>query len=182
MSWNRRKKLWMGGQVAIDRIEDTVLVVGLRFVARDPWKSKLCQDRGYVLVFELDRPMRASGPSHEVRTISCFDVWLFREFMSEHREIDFDDCIKFVVSPSRSVFLVAGHLWMVHCIGICRSSDTPKICLRISGSRRSCTWISRRSIVLSTSTPKQCSRLLRVLQNSACAKRAISKRNPASAR
>lgn len=77
----------MSREVPVYGIEDRVLIVPLRLVARYPRHAEFVQDRRNVLVLELDGPMSPSDAAHERGAVMGFDVRAVVQLGIEHVEV-----------------------------------------------------------------------------------------------
>src|SRR5271165_3642728 len=89
----------MQREISVYRWDDSLLVVGRRNVASDPWKPKFKEYRGNILVLELDRAFRPINIALEKAIVLSLAVGPTDGFVVEHREIVSDDEIKFLIGP-----------------------------------------------------------------------------------
>lgn len=99
----------MGRQVTVDRTEDGALIVPLRLVPLNPRQTEFFENRGDVLVLELDRAVGPADPRHEDGTVMGLDVAPACQLLRQHGEIVGDDLIQLVVRPRLPDFLIIRH-------------------------------------------------------------------------
>src|ERR1035441_8842860 len=100
----------MMGEVSVNCVEDSVLIVPLWHIAWNPRKPQFVEYGRDILVLEFDGPVCATDLRHEGCTMPGFYVRLSREIGSEHGEVVRNNSIEFVVSPGFPDLFFIGHL------------------------------------------------------------------------
>ena len=96
------ENLGVGGEVAVDGVEDGGLVVGHGAVAAHMWQAQFGGDGRDVHMLELDRAVAAPGSLHQGAGAVSLDEGLSGGVEGEHGEIVGDDGVELVRVPVRA--------------------------------------------------------------------------------